>query len=258
MRDIIIAGNWKMNKDWAGSREFCSLLAEQLAPAALQGVRVIVAPPFPFLDIARQALEHSPARISAQDISSHTDGAYTGEVSAAMLASLNMPYCIVGHSERRQYHHEDGSLINQKLQRLLEQQIIPILCIGETLQEREAGQTQEILQNQLSEALDALQISQGTDIVIAYEPVWAIGTGRTATAQMAQDAHAFVRSWLSKRFGAEVASQIHILYGGSMKPENIAELIAQEDIDGGLIGGASLKLNDFMAMIHSAIAQKSK
>ncbi len=253
MRDIIVAGNWKMNKDAFTTAEFCTSLAHMLKGQFLAGVQVIVAPPYPFLSIALSALADSLVQVCAQDVSPHQDGAYTGEVSATMLASLGTAHCIVGHSERRQYHHESDRLIRDKLLRLFELRITPLLCIGETIVEREADQTEGVLRAQLNGAFEEVTLTSGRDIVIAYEPVWAIGTGKTATSLQAQEAHAFIREWLRDRFGTEIADSIHILYGGSMKPENIGELIAQPDIDGGLIGGASLKIGDFEAMINTAL-----
>ena len=253
MRDIIVAGNWKMNKDAFSTAEFCTSLAHALKGQFQAGVQIIVAPPHPFLSIALSALSDSHVKVSSQDVSSHQDGAYTGEVSAAMLASLGSTHCIIGHSERRQYHHESDRLIRDKLLRLLEEHITPILCIGETIVEREAEQTEGVLRAQLNGAFEDVRLHSGRDIVIAYEPVWAIGTGKTATSQQAQEAHAFIRDWLTGRFGTETSDAIHILYGGSMKPDNIGELITQPDIDGGLIGGASLKISDFEAMIQTAM-----
>ncbi|NLK50539.1 MAG: triose-phosphate isomerase [Candidatus Cloacimonetes bacterium] len=255
MRDIIVAGNWKMNKDHLLTVDFCVSLALDLQKRRTDGLKVIVAAPYPFLDAARGAFGDSVGMVAAQDVSAHTEGAYTGEVSAYMLASLQIPYSIVGHSERRQYHHESGEEIRQKLIRLLENERTPILCIGETLGEREEGLTTKVLETQLQEALKDIALEDGRELYIAYEPVWAIGTGKTATADQAQEAHAFIRAWLKDKYGAEIAQQIHILYGGSMKPQNIAELIAQPDIDGGLIGGASLVYEDFLAMIDTAITQ---
>lgn len=256
MRDIIIAGNWKMNKDIMLTLDFCVSLTVSLEDKNLRGIRVIIAPPHPFLASAMNVTEKSVLRVAAQDVSAHHNGAYTGETSAEMLDSLHVQYSIVGHSERRQYHKEDGALIREKLKRLMEVHLIPILCIGETLDEREAGKAEEVIRTQLEEAFKDLNILDGRDIIIAYEPVWAIGTGKTATAEQAQAAHAFIRNWLKQRFGSNIAANMHLLYGGSMKPDNIAELIAQPDIDGGLIGGASLNREDFLAMITAAQNQR--
>jgi len=258
MRNIIVAGNWKMNKDALSTAEFCTGLVHAIKCPPSQGVKIIVAPPYPFLGIALNALSDCSVKVAAQDVSSHQDGAYTGEVSAPMLASLGLTHCIIGHSERRQYHHEPDRLIRDKALRLMEAGITPILCIGETLEQREAGHTEGVLRSQLNGAFEDLQLKSGKAIVIAYEPVWAIGTGKTATTEQAQQAHAFIRGWLQDRFGEAIATYLPILYGGSMKPENIAELISQPDIDGGLIGGASLKIADFAAMIASAVAISTK
>lgn len=255
MRKLIIAGNWKMNKDAAQTLEFCNALSEVADKLHDTDVIVIAAPAYPFLHIAQTALKNSGIALSAQDVSAQTDGAYTGEVSATMLRSLNLGYCIVGHSERRQYHGETDALIRLKVLRLLDCGIKPILCVGETLEQRKSGATETVLATQLDGCLQDVPLTTGDELVIAYEPVWAIGTGRTATSEQAQSAHAFVRQHLAGLFGEAVANRIYILYGGSMKPENIAELIAQNDIDGGLIGGASLKIGDFSAMISSAIAK---
>lgn len=254
MRKLIIAGNWKMNKDAAQTLEFCTALAQKVGEQSDPKVIVIAAPPYPFLHTAQSVLQGASAAVSAQDVSAHTDGAYTGEVSATMLKSLGLEYCIVGHSERRQYHGETDTLIRDKMLRLFACGIKPILCIGETLEQRESGATEAILEQQLDGCFQDITLTTGAELVIAYEPVWAIGTGRTATSEQAQSAHAFVRSHLTRLYGAAIAEQLHILYGGSMKPENITELIAQPDIDGGLIGGASLKIDDFCAMIAAAIA----
>jgi len=258
MRDIIIAGNWKMNKDALQTAEFCRELKSRLSDVKAEHLRVIVAPAFVLLPVAKGALEGSRIEVSAQDVSSQAQGAFTGEVSAQMLASLQVAYAIVGHSERRQYHAESNELVRDKVQMLLKHQITPIMCIGETLAEREAGETEAVLESQLAGCFDGIELQTGKELVIAYEPVWAIGTGKTATSDQAQQAHAFIRNWLRGRFGAEIAANMSILYGGSMKPENCEELISQADIDGGLIGGASLKADDFVAMVHTGISALSK
>ncbi len=258
MRDIIIAGNWKMNKDAGETAKFCGELKDRLADVSAPGLRVIVAPAFVLLPAAKQALTGSRIEVSAQDVSSHVQGAFTGEVSAPMLASLQVSYAIVGHSERRQYHAETNELVRDKVQMLLDHQIIPIMCIGETLQQREAGETEAVLESQLTGCLNGIELQTGKELVIAYEPVWAIGTGKTATSEQAQQAHAFIRNWLQARFDAQIAQNLSILYGGSMKPGNCEELISQPDIDGGLIGGASLKTDDFVSMVHTGISVLKK
>jgi len=253
MREMIIAGNWKMNKDANGVDEFCRGLQAGLTDMDLAGVQVIVAPAYPFLLSAIGLLARSHVKVSAQDVSAHPDGAFTGEVSATMLASLKLPHSIIGHSERRQYHQETDAIIREKLLRLQEAGISPILCVGETLQQREAGSTAEVVLAQLDGCLKDITIPTTHDLAIAYEPVWAIGTGRIATAFQAQEVHAIIRAWMVDRFGAELAQDISILYGGSVKPENIGELLCCEDIDGALIGGASLKLADFLAITRTAV-----
>jgi triosephosphate isomerase (TIM) len=253
MRNVIIAGNWKMNKDAAETEQFCDELNARLAEHEEEKVLPLVAPVFPFLGRVQTILLGRPVAIAAQDVSSHEKGAYTGEVSAAQLRSLGLSYCIIGHSERRQYHAETDEMIREKLLRLRENDIIPILCIGETLAQREAGETSKVILKQLPGCLEEVELYSGREIVIAYEPVWAIGTGKTATSAQAQEVHALIRSWLEENYGLQVADNIHILYGGSVKPGNIRELLLERDIDGGLIGGASLVIEDFCAMIDTAI-----
>lgn len=252
MRNIIIAGNWKMNKDAGTTRDFCVSLARWTSNHSLGGVLPLVAPVFPFVALAYEVLHDTCVAVSAQDVSSHVSGAYTGEVSAAQLGSIGISHCIIGHSERRQYHSEADSIIREKLLRLRENSITPILCIGETLEQRESGHTEQVVLTQLSGCLRDIPLETGTEIVIAYEPVWAIGTGKTATAQQAQEVHSLIRNWLADSYSRAVADTICVLYGGSVKPDNIAELLAQPDIDGGLIGGASLKIEDFCAMLETA------
>ncbi|MCB5247152.1 MAG: triose-phosphate isomerase [Candidatus Cloacimonetes bacterium] len=252
MRKIIIAGNWKMNKDASETSKFCSELGTYLKKHDNERVLPLIAPVFPFLSQAQGILRSLPVAVAAQDVSSHAEGAFTGEVSAAQLCSLEVRHCIIGHSERRQYHGETDALIREKLLRLLENGIIPIVCIGETLQQREQGRTEQVIISQLEGCFDQITIAAGDQIVIAYEPVWAIGTGKTATSGQAQEVHALIRNWLQTSYGSQAAADIHILYGGSVKPDNIRELLEQKDIDGGLIGGASLKIDSFCTMIGLA------
>ncbi len=253
MRNIIIAGNWKMNKDRFETEQFCNELGMYLKTHDEERVIPLIAPVFPFLAQAQNILFGMPVEVAAQDVSAHAAGAYTGEVSALQLRSLGLNYCIIGHSERRQYHNESNSLIRAKLISLRENDIVPILCIGETLAQRENGDTTKVVLAQLEGCLEQILLETGLEIVIAYEPVWAIGTGKTATSAQAQEVHALIRAWLVKRYGTVIAQQVHILYGGSVKPDNILELLSMEDIDGGLIGGASLKIEDFCAMIETAV-----
>ena len=258
MRDTIIAGNWKMNKDAFETADFCQKLKSEISELETPKLRVVIAPSFALLSTAKEALEGGKIEVSAQDVSASDQGAFTGEVSASMLASIKVAYAIVGHSERRQYHHESNDLIRAKVQRLLEAEIIPILCIGETLEEREADETKAVLEAQIKGCLSDIELKSGKQLLIAYEPVWAIGTGKTATSAQAQDAHLHIRYWLKLLFGSDIAQSISILYGGSMKPENCEELISQPDIDGGLIGGASLKVGDFASMIKMAAKLQKK
>lgn len=253
MRKIIIAGNWKMNKDAGETEQFCRDLAACLSTHAEPDVLPLIAPVYPFLAKAAEILAGTPCAVAAQDVSAQTAGAYTGEVSAAQLKSLGLGHCIVGHSERRQYHHETDALVRARIARLWECGIIPIVCVGETLSQREDGETEKVVLSQLEGCFEQLELSTGAEAVIAYEPVWAIGTGRTATAEQAQQVHALIRSWIAQTYGKTVQRQISILYGGSVKPDNLGELLAQPDIDGGLIGGASLKLADFCAMLGTAV-----
>ena len=254
MRKLIIAGNWKMNKDLSETRSFVQAVLPQLNKLELGRVIPLIAPAYPFLTEALRETFASPLMVSAQDVSYKDNGAFTGEVSASMLASLGLKYCIIGHSERRQYHGETDESVNKRLFKLLDCGLTPIVCIGETLAQRDAGETEKVVLSQLEGGLKDLKPESGTEIIIAYEPVWAIGTGRTATPQQAQEVHALIRKWLSENYGAVVAENLSVLYGGSVKPDNIKELLECSDIDGGLIGGASLKENDFLAMVTTAIS----
>ncbi len=252
MRHLMIAGNWKMNKDLFETLAFAQGLRAYAQNHTESKVEMVIAPVYPFLLVAEDVLKGVPVKVAAQDVSFNEDGAFTGEVSATMLASLHLPYCIIGHSERRQYHYEIDHIVNLKLKQVLKNGIIPIFCIGERLDERESNQTNEVLERQLEEGLQDLTLYTGKEIVIAYEPVWAIGTGKVATPEQAQQAHAFIRNWLKATFNDKVSEKLQILYGGSVKPDNIKELMLQPDIDGALIGGASLKLEQFIAMVETS------
>ena len=247
MRRTLIAGNWKMNGSFASN---AGLLDGVRAGAAAVSCELAVCVPAPYLAQVQSALGGSPVRWGAQDVSAHERGAFTGEVSAEMLLEFGCSYVIVGHSERRSYHAESDELVAQKAQRALASGLTPIVCVGETLEEREKGATDAVVSRQLAPVLDAMR-TQLASMVIAYEPVWAIGTGKTATPEMAQQVHARLRAMLAER-DAESAQQVRILYGGSMKPDNAKDLLAKPDIDGGLIGGASLNASDFLAIAHAA------
>ena len=249
MRSRIVAGNWKLN----GSRRFAADLLRQVAeglPGA--GVDVVVLPPATLLaDLARE-WEPRGLAFGGQDVSEHAEGAYTGEVSAAMLADAGARFALVGHSERRQYHREDSDLAARKFAAARAAGLRPILCVGESKDEREAGSTEAVIASQLRPVLDLVGAEGFADAVVAYEPVWAIGTGLTASPQQAQDVHAFIRSEVASR-DAKMGDSLPILYGGSVKPANAAELFAQPDVDGGLIGGASLVAADFLAIVAAAV-----
>jgi len=252
MRNVIIAGNWKMNKGLGETREFVQAVVNRMQSLELNGVIPLIAPAYPFLQDALRESFGSSLQVAAQDVSYNNNGAFTGEVSAEMLASMGLKYCIVGHSERRQYHAETDASVRARMLKLFEQGITPIMCIGETLEQRDANRTSEVILSQLAGCLDAIKLNSGTEIVMAYEPVWAIGTGRTATPEQAQEVHQLIRNWLKQNYPSQVAENMAILYGGSVKPDNLADLLACEDIDGGLIGGASLKADDFIAMLDIA------
>lgn len=248
MRRKLVIGNWKMN----GSRTANSvLLSGIVAGLASAQADCAVCAPAPYLAQCQAELAGTPVAWGAQDVSAHAAGAYTGEVAAAMLQDFGCRYVIVGHSERRAYHGESSELVARKAQAALAAGLIPVVCVGETLAEREAGQTGAVVGAQLQAVLDLLDNAALAKIVLAYEPVWAIGTGKTATPAMAQEVHALLRRQVAQR-SAEAATGMQILYGGSMKPENAGELLAQADIDGGLIGGAALKAADFLAIIRAA------
>lgn len=246
MRKKIVAGNWKMNTTVAEGVALAKGIVAKLSEVP-NGVKLIVAPPFTHLVSVEQVINGSPIGLSAQNCADMEQGAYTGEVSAKMLASLNADYVILGHSERREYYGETNALLVKKIKLALENNLEPIYCVGEKLEEREAEKHFEVVGSQIKEALFGFTPEQMAKIVIAYEPVWAIGTGKTATSEQAQQMHAFIRKCLADQFGA-LAEEISILYGGSCKPSNAPELFAQKDIDGGLIGGASLKAEDFIGI----------
>jgi triosephosphate isomerase len=248
MRTKLVAGNWKMH----GSRAMAAALVADIAAALPHGVEVAVCPPFPY--IAELAARHAGSGLGfgAQDVSRHPgQGAYTGEVASGMLADIGCSHVLVGHSERRQYHHEDDAEVAAKFGMVLAAGLVPVLCIGETDAEHAAGQTGSVVARQLGAVLAAHGIAAFAQAVIAYEPIWAIGTGKTATAAQAQTVHALIRSQLANE-DAKIAGLTRILYGGSVKPSNAAELFAEADVDGGLIGGASLTASDFLAICDAA------
>jgi triosephosphate isomerase (TIM) len=248
MRRKLIVGNWKMNGSLAANAALLSGIKSVLAQVACDAA---VCSPAPYLAQCQAELSDTVMAWGAQDVSAHESGAYTGEVAAAMLRDFGCKYVILGHSERRAYHQESDALVAGKAVRALAAGLTPIVCVGEQLEEREAGQTHEVVGRQLDAVLQAIDVSQVAQCVVAYEPVWAIGTGKTATPEMAQEVHAMLRAKLASRNPA-AAAEVKILYGGSMKPDNARELLSMPDIDGGLIGGAALKAADFVAILQSA------
>lgn len=250
VRKYLMAGNWKMNKTPAEGAELVSEI--NLAIGKLTEVGVVVCPPFTGLESAAKALEDGAVHLGAQNMHPKSEGAYTGEVSPVMLRSLFCTHVILGHSERREYFGETDAFINEKVLAALDSSLKPILCVGETLEQRESGATMDVVKSQLTACLNGVPADHAENVIIAYEPVWAIGTGKTATPEMAQEVHAFIRKELSGLLGSGPAEKIRILYGGSMKPENASDLLDQPDIDGGLIGGASLKARSFVSLVEIA------
>ena len=248
MRQKIVAGNWKMNGTLSETKELITGLKE--GDTSREGTTVVVCPPFTSLETAGKLLEDSHIELGGQDMSEHEKGAFTGDISASMLLTVGCSYVILGHSERRQHHGETDQRINAKAKRALAAGLTPIICVGETEPEREADETETIVGAQIDRCLDGFSGAELRKIVIAYEPVWAIGTGKTATPEQAQEVHAFIRSRIGQ--SDKDADLIPILYGGSVKPNNAEELMAQPDIDGSLVGGASLKADDFIAIIQAS------
>ncbi|MBR4218582.1 MAG: triose-phosphate isomerase [Bacteroidales bacterium] len=251
MKSKLVIGNWKMNETFDEAQDLIINIAESLEKLTLE-TEVVMCPPFPYLELATDHAEENDFHAGAQNCSEYEKGAYTGEVSAKMLASLGVEFCIVGHSERRKYFNESNQTIAAKVDRLLEEGLVPVVCCGEQLEDRKADNHFKVVEKQITESLFHLDQEQFEQVVIAYEPVWAIGTGETATPQQAEDMHAFIRSLVEKKYGTETAYNTYILYGGSCNAKNALDLFAQEDVDGGLIGGASLKAEDFVTIIEAA------
>lgn len=248
-RQKIVAGNWKMNLNFQDGRDLASDIIRELGPSE---TTVVVCPPFLLLNhISRLANGVANFAIGAQNCHQETNGAFTGEVSAAMIKSVGASFVIVGHSERREFFSEGDSLLAQKVDAVLANELRPIFCCGEKLEIREAEKQEELVKSQLEGGLFHLDSAAFSKVVIAYEPVWAIGTGKTASSAQAQEMHHFIRGLVAKKYGNEIANLTPILYGGSCKPDNAVEIFGQPDVDGGLIGGASLKASDFIAIINS-------
>lgn len=252
MRKKIVAGNWKMNNTLDEGLKLASEVVNMVKDERKDDVTVVMGTPFIHLAaVSKLTKEAEEVYVSAQDCSEHESGAYTGEVSVSMIKSTGATFVIIGHSERREYHGETSELLASKIDKALAIGLTPIFCCGEPLDVREAGTQESYVCSQLTESLFHLSNEQMNKVVIAYEPIWAIGTGKTASSEQAQEMHKAIRKHLATKFGAAVAEETSILYGGSCKPSNAAELFAQPDIDGGLIGGASLKSRDFMDIINS-------
>lgn len=251
MRRLFVAGNWKMNTTLAAGRTLAASIAEEVAKTA-PDVDVMICPPFPYLLPVGQALANTPVTLGAQNAHFEKPGAFTGETSLEMLVDVGCRGVILGHSERRQFFHETDDVINRKIHAAWQQGLDVVFCIGESLAERESGQMEAVLTKQLHEGLSGVQASQLAKLVIAYEPVWAIGTGKTASPQQAEEAHAFIRRWLTTRFDEQSAQKIRIQYGGSVKADNARELLSQPNVDGALVGGASLKSDQFLGIVQAA------
>ena len=251
MRSKIVAGNWKMNKNVAESKALAEGLVSELSGVTLENTRVIVAPTFINLTTVLAATEGSAVEVAAQNMHQEASGAYTGEISADMLTSVGLKTVILGHSERREYFGENEALLAKKTDAALANGLEVIYCFGEVKEERENNTHFDVVKSQISEALFHLDAAAWSNIVLAYEPVWAIGTGLTASADQAQEMHAFIRGLVADKYGADVANNVSILYGGSCKPANAEEIFSKEDVDGGLIGGASLVAADFAAVIKA-------
>ena len=255
-RKVIIAGNWKMNKNAAEGKALVDDLKAICKNCCCCGeVDVVVCPPFTTIGAVVEAVKGTAIKVGAQNIHWADNGAFTGEISGDMLKSSGVEYVIIGHSERRQYFGETDATVNARLKAALKYDLIPIVCVGELLDEREGGNTEEVLTRQIRGGFEGISAEEMAKTVVAYEPVWAIGTGKTATPDIAQAAHAHIRKEIAGMFGEEVAEKVRIQYGGSMKASNARELVAQKDIDGGLIGGAALKAGDFTDLIKEALGK---
>ncbi|MBN2020507.1 MAG: triose-phosphate isomerase [Sedimentisphaerales bacterium] len=253
MRKPFIAGNWKMNTDGHSAVKLAESIVSGCSDLDSGSVDVAVCPPFVYLQQAGKALSSSRVALGAQDVYFEQKGAFTGEISAAMLKDIGCTYAICGHSERRHVIGETDELINKKVHAAISGGLLPILCVGELLEERKASKTAEVVTRQMKKGLAGLSKEKMSAVTIAYEPVWAIGTGLTATPEQAQDVHALIRNLLAEMFDRKIAGEIRIQYGGSVKPDNARELMQKEDVDGLLVGGASLKADDFVAIVKSSV-----
>lgn len=251
MRSKIVAGNWKMNKDVAASKELANDLVAGLNGKTLNNTRVVVAPTFVNLTSVKEVVAGSVVEVAAQNMHQEKSGAYTGEISGEMLTSIGLKSVVLGHSERREYFGESDALLAEKVNAALANGLEVIFCFGEVLEDRKSGNHFSVVESQISNALFHLDATAWKNIVLAYEPVWAIGTGETATAEQAQEMHAFIRKIIAEKYDVNLAQGVSILYGGSCKPGNAKEIFSKEDVDGGLIGGAALQAEDFIAIIEA-------
>ena len=248
MRKNIVAGNWKMNNNLSEGIELAKAVNEQVSG---NDVTVILCTPFIHLSEVKKTITKNSLFLGAQNCSTEASGAYTGEISASMIKSTGAAYCILGHSERRAYYGETNEILAKKVKQVLAQDLTPVFCVGEVLEERESGKLYDVVKAQMSEGLFFLSEEEFSKVVVAYEPVWAIGTGKVATSDQAQEMHKFIRDLIEEKYNKEIAENTSILYGGSCKPSNAAELFSNVDVDGGLIGGASLKAEDFMGIVNA-------
>ena len=251
MRQKIVAGNWKMNKSFQEAEDLLDEILELMEDEKGENPQMVICTPYPFLELATDMMDELHPKIGAQNVCEFENGAYTGEISANMLNSVGVEYCIIGHSERRKYYAENSESLVKKLDLLLNEGITPIFCCGEVLEERESETHFDVVRTQVEEALFHLNSDEIRNVVIAYEPVWAIGTGKTATSDQAQEMHAYIRALLNLKYGKDISEEITILYGGSCNAKNARELFSNQDVDGGLIGGASLKAEDFFKIYKS-------
>jgi triosephosphate isomerase (TIM) len=252
MRTKTIAGNWKMNKDLPKTEELINGLKKSMN-FDLKGVKVVICPPFTSLELAHGLIKGSPMELGAQNMYHEDEGAFTGEIAPNMLLASGCKYVILGHSERRQYFHESDEFINKKVKKAIASGLIPIVCFGETLEQREKNITAQIVTTQVRGVLQDIPAGQVENLILAYEPVWAIGTGRNATPQQAEEVHAIIRKLLGEMYSPATAEKVIIQYGGSVKPENAAELLWQPNVDGALVGGACLKADSFSGIIKAAV-----
>jgi len=253
MRKPFIAGNWKMNTDSHSSVALAKAIVAGSQQLAGERAKILLCPPFVYIPAVVQAVSASRVAVGAQDMYFEQKGAFTGEISAAMLKDIGCSYVLCGHSERRHVIGEPDELINKKVSAAISGGLMPILCVGELIEERKANKTDEVVTRQIKKGLAGLSEAKASAVIIAYEPVWAIGTGLTATPQQAQEVHAMIRKLLAELYSEDLAENIHILYGGSVKPDNAGELMKQPDIDGLLVGGASLKADDFLEIIRASV-----